>query len=165
MLTPKQERFVSEYLCDLNATQAAIRAGYRKKAAYATGAENLRKPEVAEAIEKAKKVIAARVTITQDEVLREYKRIAFFDPAKLFDEEGNPVRIDQLDEDTRRAIAGLDVQEMYAESVNTGRIKKYKIASKLGALDSLAKHLGLLKDTVEHSGEVTVKVTGINLDV
>ena len=45
-LTPKQQRFVEEYLIDLNATQSAIRAGYSEKTAYSVGHENLKKPEI-----------------------------------------------------------------------------------------------------------------------
>ena len=52
-MTPKQERFVAEYLLDMNATAAAIRAGYSRKSASAIGNENLRKPEISEAIKKA----------------------------------------------------------------------------------------------------------------
>lgn len=52
-MTPKQERFVAEYLVDCNATAAAIRAGYSRKSASAIGNENLRKPEILEAIKKA----------------------------------------------------------------------------------------------------------------
>jgi len=52
-LTPKQQRFVEEYLIDLNATQAAIRAGYSEKTAYSVGHENLKKPEIQKAIEEA----------------------------------------------------------------------------------------------------------------
>ena len=56
-LTPKQKRFVEEYVIDCNATQAAIRAGYSPKTAYSIGQENLKKPEVMKAIaEKQKKV-------------------------------------------------------------------------------------------------------------
>ncbi len=51
-LTAKQQRFVDEYLIDLNATQAAIRAGYSPKSAYSIGQENLKKPEIQEAIQK-----------------------------------------------------------------------------------------------------------------
>ena len=72
-MTPKQERFVQEYLVDLNATQAAIRAGYAKKRADAIGYENLRKPEIAKAIEAAQSKRAKRIEITQDYVLERLK--------------------------------------------------------------------------------------------
>ena len=76
-LTPKQEKFVQEYLIDLNATQAAIRAGYKPKAAYASGAENLKKPQIQEALTAAMKEREKRTTITADMVLNELAAVAF----------------------------------------------------------------------------------------
>lgn len=68
-LTPKQAAFVAEYLLDLNATQAAIRAGYSERTAYRTGADNLRKPQIARAIEAAQADRAERLELTADDVL------------------------------------------------------------------------------------------------
>lgn len=68
-LTPKQQRFVDEYLIDLNATQAAIRAGYSEKTAYSIGHENLRKPEIQKAITEAQQKRAKRVELSQDYVV------------------------------------------------------------------------------------------------
>ncbi len=84
-LTPKQTRFVQEYLTDLNATQAAIRAGYSKKTARSVGSENLTKPDIATAIQKAQAAIAERAEVTQDWLIAEFQenhRLA---------REGNPV--------------------------------------------------------------------------
>ncbi len=66
-LTPKQERFVSEYLIDLNATQAAIRAGYSPKAARQVGCENLTKPDIASAVEAGRAKVIAKAEMTGDE--------------------------------------------------------------------------------------------------
>ena len=68
-LTPKQQRFVEEYLIDLNATQAAIRAGYSEKTAAAIGAENLIKPNIQKAIEEAKNQVSKRTELTVDMVV------------------------------------------------------------------------------------------------
>ena len=70
-LTAKQERFVAEYMVDLNATQAAIRAGYSEKTAGATGHENLKKPEIAKAIEGARQKAQDRLQYTADEWRRD----------------------------------------------------------------------------------------------
>lgn len=78
-LTEKQKLFVQEYLVDLNATQAAIRAGYKEKTAYSTGFENLRKPEIQEAIQSAIENRKTRTEITQDMVVTELGRVAFAD--------------------------------------------------------------------------------------
>jgi phage terminase small subunit len=75
-LTPKQRRFVDEFLLDLNATQAAVRAGYKPDHARQMGAENLSKPVIADAIATAQLARSERVQITQDEVLRGLHREA-----------------------------------------------------------------------------------------
>ena len=74
-LTPKQERFVQEYLVDLNATQAAIRAGYSKKTAEVIGYENLRKPQIAQAVQRGMEVRQKRTEVTQDYVIKKLKEI------------------------------------------------------------------------------------------
>lgn len=146
-LTEKQQRFVDEYLVDLNATQAATRAGYSEKTAYSMGQRLLKNVEIQKAIQEAKDKRSRRVEITQDRVLLEYARLAFFDPRKLFTENGKPKDISELDGDTAAALAGLDVMEEYSGTgesrVFMGYTKKYKLANKLGALDSLGKHLGM----------------------
>lgn len=76
-LTPKQSRFIEEYMVDLNATQAAIRAGYSKKTAAAIGAENLTKPKIAAEIEKRQAAISEKLEITQETVAQELGKIAF----------------------------------------------------------------------------------------
>lgn len=75
-LTPKQARFVHEYLVDLNATQAAIRAGYKKKNAYQIGSENLRKPQIQAALQEARESREKSSMITAEWVLKEISKIA-----------------------------------------------------------------------------------------
>ena len=74
-LTAKQQRFVDEYLIDLNATQAAIRAGYSEKTAFSIGTENLRKPLIQKAIQQRKQAREQRTEITQDRVIQELSAI------------------------------------------------------------------------------------------
>lgn len=146
-LTPKQKAFVSEYLIDLNATQAAIRAGYSPKTANEQGARLLANVSIAKAIQKATNKRQERTEITQDRVLKEYARIAFLDPRRFFDSDGTPKPIEALDDDTAAALAGLEIHEEFSgvgeDRELAGYTKKYKLANKLGALDSLAKHLGM----------------------
>ena len=84
-LTEKQELFVQEYLIDLNATQAAIRAGYKEDNAYSMGAENLKKPQIAERIEEVMNERAARTDITQDRILNELAKIGFAENGRIGD--------------------------------------------------------------------------------
>lgn len=146
-LTPKQSRFVDEYLIDLNATQACIRAGYSAKTAEQQGPRLLGNVGVSAAIQARMKARENRTLITQDRVLQEYARIAFFDPRALFNDDGTPKPIKDLDDDSAAALAGLDMQEVYEgygdERTFIGYTKKYKLADKKGALDSVARHLGM----------------------
>ncbi len=146
-LTDKQRRFVDEYLVDLNATQAAIRAEYSEKTAYSQGQRLLKNVEIQAAIQQRQKELSKKTSITQERVLLEYAKIAFFDPRKLFQDNGQPKDITTLDDDTAGALAGLDVLEEYEgrgrDREFVGYTKKYKIADKLRALEALGKHLGL----------------------
>lgn len=159
-LTPKQERFVSEYLIDLNATQAAIRAGYSAKTASETGWENLRKPQIVSAIQEAKAKREKRTNITQDMVLAEFAKIGFSDIRKAVrwggvpeaQEDGSlvyPVELvasEDIDHDTAAAIGEVSL---------TASGVKIKMHDKLNALEKIARHLGMF------SGEgpnVTVNV-------
>lgn len=142
-LTDKQKRFVAEYLVDLNATAAAIRAGYSKKTAEVIGYENLRKPQIEAAINQAIQEREKRTEITQDMVFRETAKLAFFDIRKMFGKNGKPLNISELDADTAAALVGLDVQDVSDNNGNyVGYVKKYKMADKLKALELLGKHLG-----------------------
>lgn len=155
-LTGKQRRFVEEYLIDLNATQAAERAGYSPKTAYSIGNENLSKPEIAKAIQAAMKERERRTQITQDRVLQELARIAFFDIRKLYNDDGSMKAPHELDDDAAAALSGVDVTEEFQgkgeDREQVGFTKKAKIFDKGTALTLAMRHLGMLKDKVEHSG-------------
>lgn len=84
-LTPKQAAFVREYMIDLNATQAAIRAGYKAKTAYQTGAENLRKPQIQKAIQAQREAIEERCRVSMDWVLSQIAEIAQDEEARIAD--------------------------------------------------------------------------------
>lgn len=145
-LTPKQSRFIDEYMIDLNATQACIRAGYSARTADRIGPELLGKTCVQAALSVRMKKREERTEITQDRVLREFAKLAFFDPRKLFDADGKPLPIHQLDDDTAAVVAGLDVASVGNSDMGVGEVLKIKLADKKGALDSVARHLGMFND-------------------
>ena len=150
-MTPKQQPFVHEDLLHKNATQAAIRAGYSSKTAAAIGEQNLRKLEIRAAIDAGLNDLAARVGLTAEMVLRERKRIAFFDPRQLLDSEGNPKPLQDLDADTAAAIAGLEVVQVTGSEAIPGTVsllKKYRLATKDTSLAALEKYLGLTEKPV-----------------
>ena len=142
-LKGKQQVFVDEYLKDLNATQAALRAGYSPKTAHRIGAENLQKPAIQLEIQQAMQDRSERTKITADRVLEEIARLSFFDPRKLFNSDGSPKPINELDDATAAAIAGIDAVNIGNSDVGIGQVLKYKIADKNTALEKLCKHLGL----------------------
>lgn len=158
MLNPKQQRFVSEYLIDLNATQAAIRAGYSKKTAEQQGFDLLRKPEIAAAVSAGKAKQLASADLTAARTLEELRRLAFSDVRNLFDEGGNLKPLHTLSAEDAACIAGLEViiKNAAAGDGVTDKVHKIKIWDKTKTLDSLAKHFGLLTERVDHTGELKI---------
>lgn len=137
-LTDKQKRFVEEYLVDLNATQAAIRAGYSEKTAGQIGEQNLKKLEIQAALSKAMEARSARTEITQDMVLRELAAIGFSDTTDFVRiTQGGSVKLtptEKLTEEQRRAIASIKEGKYGVE---------LRLHDKLGALHLLGQHLGM----------------------
>lgn len=145
-LTPRQAAFVQEYLVDKNATQAAIRAGYSPKTARSQGERLLTNAAIRKAVDTGLMDLAERVGLTAERVMQERMRLAFFDPRKLLDSEGNPKPLQDLDDDTAAAIAGLEVVQMTGSDETPGvisQVKKYKLAGKDTSLAALEKYLGL----------------------
>jgi phage terminase small subunit len=151
---------VQEYLIDLNATQAAIRAGYSPRTANEQGARLLANVSIAQAISQGKQAQVERTGITADRVLNEIARLAFVDVRKLFAADGGLKKITDLDADTAAALASLDVDELWATDADgrrpVGQTKKVKLWNKTDNLTLLAKHLGLLKEQVEVTGQAAV---------
>lgn len=162
-LSPKQARFVEEYLLDLNATQAAIRAGYKPDCAQRMGSENLSKPLVAAAIQAQMEARSQRTEISQDRVLAEYAKLAFLDPRKFYDDKGCLIPIHELPDDAAACIAGMDVVTERAGKDADGApefatVRKIKLVDKKGALDSVARHLGMFNDKINLSGSLEQRV-------
>lgn len=154
-LNPKQRRFVVEYLKDNNATQAYVRAyGASPKSAETAGPRLLGDVRVKAEIVRLQDQALARVQIdtgiSLERTLKEIARIAYFDPRRMFGQDGRPLPIAELDDDTAAVIAGLDVLEEWdgagQDRVLRGYVKKWKLADKKGALDMLMKHLGGYKE-------------------
>lgn len=137
-LNEKQKRFVQEYMVDLNATQAAKRAGYSEKTAYSMGQRLLKKVEIQAALQKAKIDRQKRVEITADRVLEELAAIAFANGTDYATVNRNGlVRIiptSDLSDEQRKAVASIK-EGQYGTEVKT--------FDKLRALEMLGKHLGM----------------------
>ena len=140
-MTPRQHRFVEEYLVGLNATQAARRAGYSAKSAAGRGSRLLRNPAVAAAIEKAQDLRAARTQVSADRVVTELAKVAFGDPRRLFSWGPGGVELRESSELTE-AEAAL-VSEVSETRTAAGGTRRVKLHCKMTALTALGKHLGL----------------------
>jgi phage terminase small subunit len=149
-LTPKQQRFVQEYLVDLNATQAAIRTGYSKKTAEVQGSTLLRNPKVAAAVSKAQAKTSDKLEITRERIIREYACMAFLDPRDIFEDDGSVKLIRDMPESARRALASFDVTEIFDNADGDqkqaiGLLKRIKFHGKREALRDLSEMLGFMK--------------------
>lgn len=167
-LNERQERFCNEYLIDLNATQAAIRAGYKEKTAYSMGQRLLKNVEVQNYIQERKQDRVERTEITQDKVIRELALIAFsnaadyanvverqaiLDGVPLEDKDGNPVMYRtvepvltaELTEDQKRALSVIK------RGKDGFEVRPY---DKVRALELLGKHLGLFEEKIAVKGEI-----------
>ncbi len=152
-------RFVDEYLKDRNASQAAIRCGYRPKGAGVQGCRLLKNPKIAAEIAQRTADISAKAGITAERVMQEYARLAFLDPIDLVNPDGSMKSMSEMPEDARRAIAGLEISErtdLELGGMIGTKLKKIKLNDKKGTLDSIAKILGMMKEQVEHSGTITL---------
>lgn len=183
-LTPKQARFVEEYLVDLNATQAAIRAGYSQPTAYAIGFENLSKPQIAEAIAEAQLERSRRTGITADRVLQELARVGLSNLSDVtnwgtkevafgFDADGKRLR----PEDIGDAAVVKYVDAPFVQPIDRDQLPeeirsavsevsltrdgfKIKMHDKVGALTQMGRHLGMFTDKLDAklSGDLIVNI-------
>jgi phage terminase small subunit len=160
-LSPRQQFFIAEYLKDLNATQAAIRAGYSPRTAESQASRLLRHVKVASAVAEAQRRRLERVEVKSDDILRELLRIATVDLAEAYDEAGNLKPIQEIPKDVRRAIAGIKVFEEFdgfgKDRVKVGEVREVKFWDKPRSLELLGKHLKLFTDVVEHQGKLTLE--------
>lgn len=159
-LNEKQERFCREYLVDLNGAQAAIRAGYSKKTARAIAYELLTKPHVQSYLLELRGKVAQKLEITQERVAQEYARLGFFDVRNLYNDDGTPKAISDLDDDTAAAVVGVDTATIGNQDVGIGQVLKIRLADKKAALDSICKMFGFnAPEKQEHSGVVQIEDT------
>lgn len=156
-MTKKQKRFCEEYLIDLNATQAAIRAGYSPDTAKAIGCENLTKPDICAHIDRAMAERSRRTGVNADRVVQELAKIAFVNATDVIDPKTATVKEDALPEDTA-AIQSVKVKT-FGE---VGLEREIKMADKLRALEMLGRHLGMFKDKLELSGSLDTEKTKLD---
>lgn len=162
-LTAKESRFVEEYCVDLNATQAAIRAGYSKKSAESIGCENLSKQKISAAVADWKRRLAERLDLTREDLVRRLLPLTnsnIFDYARVT-ESGDPFPdFSSVTREQAAAVSELETHDYVdgrGEDARSVRKVRFKLYDKPGAVMNAAKLLGLVEDKVKQSGEITIK--------
>lgn len=156
-LSEQRQRFVDEYLIDLNGTQAAIRAGYSVKTAQEQASRLLSNVMVQQAIAKRMAERSKRTGINQDRVVLELAKIAFVKMTDIVDNHGR-IKGTATDDD----LACIESIK-YKESDNEfgGSVEReVKIGSKLKALELLGKHLGMWNDKVDLNITTPIVISG-----
>lgn len=170
-ITPKQQRFVEEYLEDLNGTQAAIRAGYSKKSAGRFAQELLLKTHIQEAVSQAKAKRSERTGITQDNVLKELAKIGF---SNMLDyvtvTEGGDIVTDfsTLTRHQAAAISEVTVEtymEGKGDAAEEVKRVRFKLGDKRAALVDMGRHLGMFPNKHEHTGKNGEPIQTANFNI
>lgn len=158
-LAPMQLRFVEEYLIDLNATQAATRAGYKQP--HVQGPRLLDNVGVKAAISAAQEKRSKRLQVDSDWVLRRLAMEAEADLADLYDENGNLRPVADWPLIWRQGlVAGIDTAEERDGDSVVADIRKVKLSDRIKRIELIGKHVNVqaFRDQIDH------KVTGVSLD-
>lgn len=156
-MTDKQNKFVEEYLIDLNATQAAIRSGYSVRTANEQGARALANVSISSEISKRMAERSKRTGINQDRIVQELARIAF---AKMTDVVSANGEIQpNASEDDLACIESIKYK--HSDTMNGYSVEReVKLASKVKALELLGKHMGMWNDKLDVSVHLPVVISG-----
>jgi phage terminase small subunit len=154
--TAKQKAFIREYLKDLNATQAALRAGYSERTAKRIGSENFAKPPIKQEIEKALAKRAEKTEVSAEWLLKRLAAEASADVRDLYNEDGTLKSVHDWPLIWRQGlITGMHVE---TKRKDKGTVTKLKLSDRVKRLEMIGKHIGVqaFKEKFEHTGEVTI---------
>lgn len=160
-LNPKRQLFIAAYIVDLNATKAAIAAGYSAKTAGQIGARLLKNVEISSEIERRLGQSLEKAQLTVERVDKELARLAFSDVRALFDDKGQLLAPKDLPEDAARAVAAIEVTEEFKGHgevrERVGYTKKVKLWDKGSALALAMKRLGMIQESKTVNVSVTLE--------
>jgi len=158
-LTPKQRRFVEEYLLDMNATQAAIRAGFSERTANQQGPRLLEHPAIMAAIDAAKIKRSEKLEVDAEWMLQRLVAEAEADLADLYDQNNNLKQIENWPEIWRQGlVAGVEIEALFAgygeNRIQIGEVKKLKLSDRVRRLELIGKHVRVnaFQEVVQHKG-------------
>ena len=155
-LTTYQQCFVNEYMVDLNQSQAILRAGFTGKPTSAKTAATRMMSNVHVKAEVTRRLAerSIRTQITADRVLVELAAIAFFDIRKIFNEKNELKKITELDDQTVKAIASVEIEVNNLGHKVFSTTKKLKMNDKLRALQLVGNHIGMFKESTSSAEDV-----------
>jgi phage terminase small subunit len=164
-LTIKQEKYAQGLFKGLTQREAYKQAydaeNMTDKSIDEKACELAANVKVKSRLEELSNELRLRNMVTVERVLTEYAKLGYFDVRNLFNNDGSPIPIQELDDETAAALAGLDIQEVYEGTGDNrkfvGYTKKYKLPDKKAALDSMAKYLGMFTDKVEVNHTITIE--------
>ena len=142
-LTPKQKMFCEEYLIDLNATQAAIRAGYSKKTAIVQGCQNLTKLNISKYIAELQAKRREDTGINSARVLAELEAMAFVKESDFYNDDGTVKQLSELTEEQKVALKSYTTKQIHIGGGEYEEIPVFSVHDKQKTLEMLMKHLGL----------------------
>ncbi len=172
-LTIKQEKYAQGLFMGLTQREAYKQAydaeNMSDEAIDVEACRLAQNPNVALRLEQLNNELRLRNMVTVERIVTEYAKLGFFDPRNLFNSDGSPKEITELDDETAAALAGLDVQEEYEGTGKDrkfiGYTKKYKLTDKKAALDSMSKYLGMFTDKTEVDNKITIGFEQSLLDI
>ena len=146
----RERRFIEAVASGMSHKEAIIAAGFKGEQAKDAGWRMMQRPGVKEEIEKRTTDALVSAGVSRVQIVRELARIAFLDPRKLIDENGAVKKFSELDDDTAAALAGMDVEALFAgtgsDRTQVGTVSKVKFWNKREALADLAKIARLVQD-------------------
>ena len=153
-LSLKEQVFCVEYIKDENGTRAATAAGYSARTASVTASKMLKKPKIQQELAKLREKLLGKLEISAAKVLRGLAELAFFDPRKMFNQDGSMKKITELDDETVHALAGMDVEKLFkhfgkGQAEEVGTITKVRLADRGLNLERLGRHFKLFTEKLE----------------
>lgn len=162
-LEPKQRRFCQEYVVDMNASAAAVRAGYSSKTAKEQGYRLLTNVLVQEEVQRLKEKAAKRAEITADMVIAELAKIGFSNIQDFVGKDNSTVDLSKIESARAAAVSGVKVTTSTTGMGKSRQVEKkveFRLHDKRAALENLGKHLGVFeKDNQQKNKKVKIIVT------